>query len=366
LKNITLITWLGEGNFGTCLQSYALNTELAKLGYKVSFLQSIPSRLGLYGWARWGKNTVVELINHYKYKDLQTKKRNNFQRKNFNILTINITYQLKQLIANTDCFITGSDQIWNTYVAFNPRMFLDFANDKKRVAYASSIGTNDVKEEYRESVKELLLKFNHIGVREKTAVAELSKLTGRNDIVQVLDPTFLLTPTDWNKMSKDAVFETEMPKNYILCYFIGNNTHYINQLSKVRNAFGNKNIVIIPADENRDFTFDGAFVYKNASPIEFVNLLQNADCVCTDSFHATALSINHSVPFVEFMRFKDDDSKSQNSRIYDLLEHYGLMDRIYDENNMSWTNDINYDRVQEILSADRKFSIDYLVNAIEN
>ena len=251
-------------------------------------------------------------------------------------------------------------------MAFNPRMFLDFANDKKRVAYASSIGTNDVKEDYRESVKELLLKFNHIGVREKTAVTELSKLTGRNDIVQVLDPTFLLSPTDWNEMSKDAVFETEMPKNYILCYFIGNNTHYINQLRKVRNAFGNKNIVIIPADENRDFTYEGAFVYKDASPVEFIYLIQHASLVCTDSFHATALSINHSVPFVEFMRFKDDDSKSQNSRIYDLLEHYGLMDRIYDDNNLSWTNNISYDRVQEILSDDRKFSIDYLINAIEN
>jgi hypothetical protein len=124
--------------------------------------------------------------------------------------------------------------------------------------------------------------------------------------------------------------------------------------------------VIIPADENRDFTYEGAFVYKDASPVEFIYLIQHASLVCTDSFHATALSINHSVPFVEFMRFKDDDSKSQNSRIYDLLEHYGLMDRIYDDNNLSWINNISYDRVQEILSDDRKFSIDYLINAIEN
>jgi len=363
MKNISLITWLGEGNFGTCLQSYALNTEITKLGYNVSFIESLPRKFGLYGILRQGKHLICNVT---KSKNLQTTKRNIFQHKYFNLLTINTSYQLKQLIANTDCFITGSDQIWNTYVAFNPRMFLDFANDKKRVAYASSMGTNDVKEDYRESVKELLLKFNHIGVREKTAVTELSKLTGRNDIVQVLDPTFLLTPTDWNEMSKDAVFETEMPKNYILCYFIGNNAHYVNQLEKVRNAFGDKNIVIIPADENRDFTYEGAFVYKDASPVEFIYLIQHASLVCTDSFHATALSINHSVPFVEFMRFKDDDSKSQNSRIYDLLEHYGLMDRIYDDNNLSWINNISYDRVQEILSDDRKFSIDYLINAIEN
>ena len=372
MKHIALITWLGSGNYGTCLQSFALNAQLKKLGYDVSFVEITPFkfksqiRLVLEFGITMLKTIVTKICNPKPAVDLQTSKRIKFQQKYFKILSINTKAQLKQLIGNTDCFISGSDQIWNTYVAFNPRFFLDFAENKKRVSYASSIGTNDVKAEYREAVKHLLMKYSHIGVREKTAEKELSKLTGRNNIKQVLDPTFLLTPEDWQEMSMSAEFETEIPQNYILCYLIGNNTHYINQLATIQNAFDNKNIIIIPAEENRNFSFKGAFVYKDASPIEFVKLLQNADLVCTDSFHATALSINHSVPFVEFMRFNSDYKQSQNSRIYDLLNHYGLMDRIYNENNWSWTDKINYNDVQVILSADRKYSLDYLVNAIEN
>ena len=249
---------------------------------------------------------------------------------------------------------------------FNPRFFLDFSENKKRVAYASSIGTDDVKEEYKEAVKQHLLKFNHIGVREEAAVKALSKLTGRDDIVQVLDPTFLLTPTDWREMSKNAEVEIKIPQKYILCYLIGANSWYTEQLAVVKEKTNIDNIVIIPSAENPSFAFENAIVYKNASPVEFIHLLQNATFVCTDSFHASALSINNSKNFVEFMRFKDDDIKSQNSRIYDLLEHYGLTERIYDKGSDSWTENIDYERVQNILDGDRKRSLDYLVNAIEN
>lgn len=355
-KNIHLVTWYTSTNFGTELQAFALYKKIEQLGHCVSIFIPV------------SKNTsILQLCKRFVKKilcvfdNLQVKKRKKFEKENFTIKK-----QSKRLVIKTDCFITGSDQIWNTYHWYSPFYFLDFAEDKKRVAYASSIGTNNVNEEYKEVVKQHLLKFDHISVRENVAVKALSKLTDRNDIVQVLDPTFLLTPKNWLEMSKYAEFENEIPQTYILCYFVGVNSWYIEQLVNVKNKMNLHKIIVIPLTEGLIYPFEDVIIYKYAGPREFVYLIQHATLVCTDSFHATALSINHSVPFVEFMRFKDDDSKSQNSRIYDLLEHYGLMDRIYDENNMSWTNDINYDRVQEILSADRKFSIDYLVNAIEN
>ena len=210
------------------------------------------------------------------------------------------------------------------------------------------------------------MKFSHIGVRECEAVKVLSELTGRKDIIQVLDPTFLLTPVDWQEMSKQAVFEIEIPKKYILCYLIGQNDWYKEQLLDVRSRLGIEDVVIIPAVENPEFAISDSIVYKDASPVEFVWLIQHSTLVCTDSFHASALSINHSVPFVEFMRFKDTDKKSQNSRIYDLLSHYGLMGCIYQQKSCAWMEPIKYEHVQDILAQDRKNSLDYLVNAIEN
>lgn len=94
-------------------------------------------------------------------------------------------------------------------------------------------------------------------------------------------------------------------------------------------------------------------------------LIQHAELVCTDSFHATAISINLSIDFIEFLRFNNDDNKSQNSRIYDLLEHYQLQERIYTPHK-DITQKIKYDPIKCILEKDRIDSMAYLINAIES
>lgn len=368
--NIVLVTMKGGGNFGTSLQSYALHKKLESLGYQVSFLHSLPIHYGYKEYLKY----LLKILHLYEFarkiihpnRSLQQIKLEQFDSSNLNEVNIYTKYQEKKLVEKTSCFVTGSDQIWNTYHHFNPVFFLSFVDSKKRVAYASSIGTTSIKDEYREEVKKQLLKFSYIGVREYEAVGVLSALTGRNDIQQVLDPTFLLEPNDWGRLAKDAKYEEYLPQDYLLCYLIGNNTWYKEQLEDVKEKLGMKDIIILPAIENPDFACEGATIYRNASPIEFVDLLQRAKFVCTDSFHATALSINLSIPFVEFVRFRDDDKKSQNSRIYDVLNHFGLSSRIYKKESIAWAQPVNYRPVQEILIHDREVSLNYLVNAIEN
>lgn len=367
MKNIVVVTWKGGGNFGTCLQSYALYRKLMDLGFSVRFLTGIPQKYSVKLYIKWILSIIgIKHIRKGSPKSIQQIKRERFQQSCYKDIVLYTKYQEYILFRDTDCFITGSDQIWNTYYDFNPYYFLSFAKDKKRVAYASSIGTNSIKEDCKEEVRELLLRFSHIGVREKQAVNVLNNLTGRTDICQVLDPTFLLKPEDWTKMSMDAEFEINIPQRYILCYLIGNNEWYEDQLQDVITTLGIDDIIIIPAVENPNFKSSQAVVYENASPVEFIWLLQHATFVCTDSFHATALSINNSIPFVEFMRFQDTDKQSQNSRIYDLLTHYGLLNRIYTKGETSWTTPIEYNAVQKILSNDRESSLGYLVNAINN
>ena len=367
MKNIVVVTWKGGGNFGTCLQSYALYRKLIDLGFSVRFLTGIPQKYSVKLYIKWILSIFgIRHIRKGPKKSIQQIKRDRFQQSCYKDVVVYTKHQEHNLLKDTDCFITGSDQIWNTYYDFNPYYFLSFAKDKKRVAYASSIGTNSIKEDCKLDVRKFLLQFSHIGVREKQAVNILRNLTGRTDICQVLDPTFLLEPEDWTKMSMAAEFEIKLPQRYILCYLIGNNKWYEDQLLDVITMLGIKNVIIIPAVENPDFTSSKALVYKDASPVEFIWLLQHAAFVCTDSFHATALSINNSIPFVEFMRFQDTDKQSQNSRIYDLLTHYGLLNRIYIKGEMSWTTPIEYDVVQKILSNDRESSLDYLMNAINN
>lgn len=364
------MTWMGKGNFGTCLQSFALNRILQQKGYDVSFLSYLPLSYNLSSYLKYILHLLriedlVELLKHPSQR-IQILKRRKFQKDNYKVVKVYTKRSEQQLEKRYDCFLTGSDQIWNTYFSlYNRKFYLSFVKNKKRIAYASSIGTNSIKENCKKDVKHLLLQFSHIGVREAEAVKVLSELTGRGDIQQVLDPTFLLRPEEWACITKDATYEFDLPEEYIFCYFIGNNPWYAEQLKDVCKRYGIDNIIIIPSTENPLFSIDNAIVYRYASPVEFVDLIKRSKLVCTDSFHATALSINHSVPFVEFMRFQQSDKKSQNSRIQDLLKHYGLTNRIYNKDLSEWVKTVDYTPIQNTLVYDRKHSMDYLINAIE-
>ena len=367
---ISLVTWLGNGNYGTALQSYALYQKLKLLGYDISFLPYFDRHFRLKSILKGVLSVVGILQRHDKKKFVKTKalkKLYAFQKEKYEIRHIYFRKQYKRLLNQTDVLVTGSDQIWNAWYSFNPFYFLDFAKDKKRIAYASSIGTNDFPEKYKGEIKKLLSRFSHIGVREQAAAKAVSTLLNRDDVQQVLDPTFLLEPHEWNELAKEADVEQKLPSKYILCYLIGNNPHYTKQLLNVAAKCGIKNIIIIPAAENKSFSVPESIVYDAAGPKEFVFLIQHATLVCTDSFHATAISINLSINFIEFLRFKDTDKESQNSRIYDILNHYGLRSKIYSsDDEEEWLKEIDYTLVQAILAKDRIESAKFLIDSIEH
>lgn len=367
--NISVVTWLGSGNYGTALQSYALCRKLACLGHCVSFLPFFDRRFGTKSFLKWmlSLSGVMSWRERRKFgKTDALKKLYAFQQKNYSIKRVWFSSQHKKLLEHTDVFITGSDQIWNAWHSFNPFYFLDFAEDVKRVAYASSIGTSDFPEEHKDEIRALLSRFSRIGVRERTAVKAIASLLHRDDIVQVLDPTFLLTAEEWEKLADEATIEFDPPHEYILCYLIGNGKDYAEQVMRVREVYGFNDIIIIPSVENKSFSVPDAKVYTAAGPKEFVSLLRHAALVCTDSFHATALSINLSVDFVEFLRFSDTDERSQNSRIYDVLDHYRLRQRLYSPETDSWFGKIDYASVQAVLAEDRTRSLGFLTDSIEH
>lgn len=372
-KNIAIVTWLGNGNYGTSLQSFALHKKLQVLGYNVCFLKYVQSSFNYKNFIKFVLSKIRIDSDNWKsliFRPLVSAKQAKLSRfisENYNIhKPINTKRELQKLLTETDVFVTGSDQIWNTKYHFDPFFFLEFAGNSKRIAYASSIGLQDFPEEHKAKLKTLLASFSHIGLRETTAVNAVSNLLKRDDVIQVLDPTFLLDSQEWTYVSASAMIECEVPPKFIFCYLIGNNEEYKDQLKKVMKYTGIKDVVIIPAAENMDFCVEGALVYHDAGPLEFIKLIKESLFVCTDSFHATALSLNFNKNFVEFMRFKDADNASQNSRIYDVLSHYDLMDRIYSDKTTEWSRNIDFTYSNKQLEEDRKKSLDYLVNAIEN
>jgi len=367
---IGLVTWIGMGNFGTTLQSFALHEKLRRMGHDVYFLNISSNFSPVRSTIKYvlRLSGLLKMCWKHKFKAASPgngAKLYRFVAANYNIKTPVYPLELRRLTAKTDVFLTGSDQIWNVKYRFDPMMFLSFAGETKRVAYASSIGVAAIPQEYRGAVSRLLNKFAHIGVREQSAVKALSEVTGREDITQVADPTFLLSPAEWSEICQGATYEVALPGRYMLCYLIGNNESYPRQVKDIAEKRGIKNVIVIPAVENKETNVEGATVYRQAGPAEFVDLIRRAELVCTDSFHATALSINLSKDFIELLRFKDGDETSQNSRIYDLLDQYGLRWRLYTNGSDVPAGQINYTHIQEKLKADKARSLQFLIDSIE-
>lgn len=371
-KRIQIVTWLGNGNYGTSLQAFALFHFLNTKGYECSVLNAFNYKhFSLKGYLKM----VLSALGIMKFRERRKIKRvtdskkllklRDFFRRNIRQEIISTPCQYRQLLHKTDVFCVGSDQVWNAYYNFSPFNFLDFAGNVKRISYASSMGTKDFPEKYKETVKDLLLKFAHISLREATGREAVSRLTGRNDIKTVLDPTFLLNAEDWSSVAKQSQIEISVPKNYMLVYLIGNNDNYPKQVRELQEKTGIENVIVIPAVENPNFEILGSIVYRDAAVAEFVKLLKDATWVCTDSFHATALSINFGKNFTEFLRFKDSDKGSQNSRIYDVLDTFKLQNRLYNEMQDIWSKPIDYKESHAILDHLRTDSTDWLINAIE-
>ena len=380
-KHIAFVTWLGDGNFGTTLQAYALFTTFKKLGYAATYvwpfdlswgsrLRRIPRRavqiaLGLFGLHPHRRSSPHPPPS----PPLKAAKLNRFLAEEIPQIHIRSRKNLHTLLDTTDAFCVGTDQLWNTYYSKDTFMLLPWAENKKRISYATSIGTKDIAPDMRATYRQALLKFDHLSLREESGRSAVAQLTGRTDIETVLDPTLLLSPEDWRSVARHAEFEAPLPaipsKPFALCYLIGKVPSYAAQLAEVVRQTGLHRIIQLPSREAPAFSLPGALVYEAAAVREFVSLLDAASLVITDSFHATTLSILLEKPFVEFLRFQDHAPGGQNSRIHDLLSVFHLQNRLYAQDSVAWAEPLDYSPAASLLASARADSLAYLVNAIE-
>ncbi len=418
-KKVALVTFMPHANYGTCLQSYALTRVIEKFGYDVTFLYNgrevpvkslrvvlkrlvkfiLPKRilvickkklqvkakqeevlsphiltlpnniLGkfLSQYRIWQK--IYEL---YKCRTIQSKKiwEYTFLDNNYKTRRMWTLKDYYDVVEEMSCFITGSDQIWNPYCGgFNPMMFLEFAGEKKRVAYSSSIVRNEFPIEVRERAKEDLLKFSAIAVREKQSVVMLEELLDRKDITLVVDPVYLLSKEEWISFGNRAKIEFKIPENYIFCYFVGTerNEDYRKMVQDVKKKTGIERVITMGCTTNKENIGQDIF-YNDGGPYEFIYLLANADFVCLDSFHGTVFSLKFEIEFAHILKSDEVHSSglsSQNERINDLVKRYGIKHKIYTNNmDLSWLKPTNFEYVNSIMETEIKQSLNYLEQAL--
>lgn len=115
-----------------------------------------------------------------------------------------------------------------------------------------------------------------ISMREKAGAKLVKKLTGR-EVLVVVDSTILLFTEDWQKIELKT--EWYSGEKYILTYFLGNPSPVIEKIAKKNNW----KIYNLMDKDNFD-------LYTSRVE-EFVYLINYAELVATDSFHASVFSI---------------------------------------------------------------------------
>lgn len=350
-KKIGVVTMFGNTNYGCLLQCYAVKTILRRYGYESEIL--VPTQ---HVYIEAFKKSIIKVLRYlysfikrrpryYIYKRLSMM--DCFIKTNLDWKYVNMnklkTGKLNDTYAS---FCVGSDQIWNPYcIEYNPEIvFLPFVDSSHKLAIAPSIAVGKVPSNFIDDCKRFLDDFKYISVREKYGAQLLENILGRH-VPFMIDPTLLLDRYDWDRIASQSRIKED--NDYLVTYFLGEfnskRKQIIDELSKRHHLK-----VINMMDFNDE-------LHYAISPAEFLFLIKNAKLVCTDSFHATVFSLIWKKAFWVFAKEVEGRLASDNgSRIENLLELYGLRDRLLSQNrieSMDMTFDINFENNSDFIES---------------
>lgn len=389
-KKIGIAAVTYKENFGSALQTYATQYTLEKMGYDARIFEikgvhrQIHIKKLLYYAGRMfdpvelkyllanlksrSRKTASASTDHYA-QDMNVRKQvyADFNKKWNKMLPLvkgwsGLTKQASEMAA----VVVGSDQLWRPSNIVGCYFTLEFVPDKvKKIAFSTSFGVPELPANLHKHAKKFLSRLNFISVRENSGADIVMRESGRGATV-VCDPTMMLTVEDWMHIQEDKPFAEG---KYILMYLMGDNPEqreFVKQLSK---KTGCRIIGLLHGATYIAYDEEVADEKPfNVGPSEFVNLIRNAEYVCTDSFHCCVFSILNSTKFFAFRRWPDGSKFSANDRLYTLLDFTGLSRRMLmgtEDVDKCIADDIDFVPVLEKVAEKRKMSMEFLVNALK-
>lgn len=331
---IGILTFHKAINYGSVLQAWSLQQFLCSEGHDVEIIDYEPA-----AWKKIYKTS-------FKVKRLSDLKRliyclpllpfYNKKCKNFNLFRekklklsqkkYNINSDFSNLSNEYDCIICGSDQIWNIKIAdCDPIYFLPNI-DTKKIAYAVSVGNSDfVDIENENLLRNYILDFEHITVREQKTIEKLSAFA-KTEIVKycTLDPTLLHKKEEFYQIIEKRIVK----ENYIFLYNIWNSNDGFKIAKKISKVKGLpvytilcvSNFRLVLRIKNNSIKI----LFLNSSPSDFLSLIKYSSFVITDSFHGTAFSLIFEKPFICVNYKKENGEYKNDVRLNNILGNFEL------------------------------------------
>lgn len=352
---IGTLTFPGSPSHGASLQMYALYQTLKNMGVDAEVINYSPDGLTHNRYKEQvGHKIFINLMNWILLKDPKKAfKQFEQQMHIYPSVPLKTTEEIQEESKRYDRIIVGSDQVWNPVVTGNDMNFyLDFCKDNARKAsYAASFGTDHVAEEDRTEIAKLLSEITYLSVREQRGQEIVRDLTGR-DVPVVIDPTFLIDGKDWRKLATPSGAK----EKYVFFYTIKPSA----SLRRIAKEFADKHgyrFVYIAGGAHG--VMEKFHPHKDpvfgVGPAEFIDLINRAECVFTNSFHGTAFSI------ILNKKFYVEYSSDTNSRLTNIIKTFQLEQCVV--NDSSFTNqlpEIDYQKVNGIISERKEEAISFL------
>lgn len=375
-EKIAIITWCNnesKTNYGQVLQAYALQRYLRNSGYSVKVINYRKVRDDEIRRPGYLLSNTFLYEEYHRAKKIEKK----YDKRIFRFFCfvksqVAITKpchtkeELESQVEDCGVMICGSDQIWNPYW-FQRVYALDFGTkQQRRIAYAPggiALENDFCAEKYRE-LAVYLKDFYRISVREEESAEILQKYTDKK-VVDVLDPTFLLKKSEWDKVASKRLIKAP----YVFCYNLGSLRPHKHVLSAILKRYGAEKAVYIPSnldDVSEGFESYDFIRYKSAGPAEFLSLIKYARAVCTDSFHGMALSVKYEKQFFIMERIQENNAViASEMRQNNILKKCGIGSRkvkcIKDVRELA---DIDYEQVNLCLEKEINRSEEFLKEAV--
>ncbi len=350
-EKVGIVTLPGRFNYGNRLQNFAVTEVYRRLGIEPEslVLADRPNAMRLLRTAYYkvrGTGSVA------KPEELMSPGRNKaFRRFNCRIPS-RVIKSLNGIDAEYSLFSVGSDQVWNPgFMAYNEDFYLlEFCASEKRIALSASIGVDDVSPKVGKRIGRAALGFRGLSVREGRA-AEILRDYADCDPFVVCDPTLVLSAEEWHAVADGRCTPVEP---YVFTYLLGGvGAEASDVLDKVTDHG------LIPVVPLSDRQKPGE---PDAGPAEFIDLIDHAAHVVTDSFHAAVFSSILHTPLTIVHR---EGGASMFSRLEQLSEMLGIEEKVYGSPAYDLAKSGNYEGMDEAIGRERERFMDYLEGCLD-
>ncbi|MBR1555028.1 MAG: polysaccharide pyruvyl transferase family protein [Oscillospiraceae bacterium] len=288
---LDIITLQAVQNYGSVLQAYATQEIFRQHGCDVTIINYIrenvrPENL-LHTWSKG--NPIKKLVM------LPTVRRWEKVFGGFNAKYLNLTDKVytteedfKNYPLDADIYCTGSDQVWNSKWnrGIIPPLYLSFVpEDCFKFAFSASFGQDKLDQQEIDATRKYIHQYQFISVRESSAKTIIEEQYGYPEAVHILDPTLAMPPEFWRKHTG----QPRIKEPYILIYNLNRSREFNRYAVKLAKKTGMK---LIRFCTRYDQIFQSGQSMLVPEVTDFINLIANANYVLTDSFHATAFSMN--------------------------------------------------------------------------